>query len=139
MPGEYRFKVSAVVGSLAKRVKASFLRRPCCMIVGSTGTLVSLLRPWIRRFTMIISAWWLRTSSKFMWEEVKGQPENLENGQLLSGCGFIQRIAPPSLSRERRIKIHQSIKSINPKVNKICLSNYDTKNFIPARGQKWIN
>ena len=44
-----------------------------------------------------------------MWEEVKGQPENLENGQLLSGCGFVQRIAPPSLSRERRIKMHQSI------------------------------
>jgi len=24
----------------------------------------SLLHSWIRRFTMIISAWWLRTSSK---------------------------------------------------------------------------
>ena len=45
-----------------------------------------------------------------MWEEVIGQPENLENGQLLSECGFIQRIAPSSLSRERRIKIYQSIK-----------------------------
>ena len=44
-----------------------------------------------------------------MWEEVKGQSENLENGQLLSGCGFVQRIAPPSLSRDRKIKMHQSI------------------------------
>ena len=28
---------------------------------------------------------WLRSSSKFTWEEAKRQPENLENGQLLSG------------------------------------------------------
>ena len=33
--------------------------------LGSTRTLVTLLHPWIRRFTMIISAWCLRTSSKF--------------------------------------------------------------------------
>jgi len=30
----------------------------------STPALIALLRPWIRRFTTIISAWWLRTSSK---------------------------------------------------------------------------
>jgi len=28
--------------------------------LGSTPTLVALMRPWISRFTMIISAWWLR-------------------------------------------------------------------------------
>ena len=82
--------------------------------MGSTRTLVPLLRPWIRRFAMIISAWWLWTSSKFMWEEFKGQPENSENGQLLSGCGFVQRITPPSISRERRIKMHQSIINHQP-------------------------
>ena len=60
------------------------------MIISSTRTLVTLLRPWIRRLTIIISAWWLRTSSKFTWEKVKRQPEN---GQLLSGCGFVQSIA----------------------------------------------
>jgi len=39
---------------------------------GSTPTLVvQLLRLWIRRFTMIISAWWLQTSSKFSGKEVK--------------------------------------------------------------------
>ena len=32
-------------------------------------TLVTLLRPWTRRFTMIISAWWHRTSSKFSGQE----------------------------------------------------------------------
>ena len=31
---------------------------------GSTPNLVSLLRPWIRCFTMIISAWWILASSK---------------------------------------------------------------------------
>jgi len=35
-------------------------------------------------------------------EETTGK---LENGQLLSGCGFVQHIAPPSLSRERRVKV----------------------------------
>jgi len=32
-----------------------------------------LLRPWISRFTMIISAWWLRTSSKFSGKKSKKQ------------------------------------------------------------------
>ena len=56
-------------GSVAEWVKASFLRRPWSHDLGSTPTLVRLLRPGIRRFTMIISAWWLRTSSKFTCEE----------------------------------------------------------------------
>ena len=78
------------------------------MILGSTRILVTLLRTWMRRFTMIFSAWWLRTSKKFTWEELKRQSEN---GQLLNKCGLRirPRIAPPSLSRERRIKMHQSI------------------------------
>ena len=29
----------------------------------------------------------------------------MENKQLLSGCGFVQRITPPSLLRERKIKM----------------------------------
>jgi len=32
----------------------------------------------------------------------------LGNGQLLSGCGFVQNITPPSLSRDRRIKMEQT-------------------------------
>ena len=36
---------------------------------GSTRTLVTLLRSWIRRFAMIISAWWLRISSKFIGQD----------------------------------------------------------------------
>ena len=44
-----------------------------------------------------------------MLEKVKGQVESWENGQLLSGWGFVQRIASPSLFRDRRIKMQQSI------------------------------
>ena len=36
---------------------------------GSPPNLVLLLRPWIRCFTMIISAWWNLTSSKLMKSE----------------------------------------------------------------------
>ena len=79
------------------------------MLLGSTRTLVTLLRPCIKRFTMIISAWLLRTRSKFACEEVKRQLENLENGRVLSGCGFVRKIAPPSLPREWRIKMRHSI------------------------------
>ena len=43
---------------------------------GSPPNLVSLLRPWIRCFTMIISAWWNLASSK-----LKKSEEN-SNGKL---------------------------------------------------------
>jgi len=57
---------------------------------------------------MIISAWWLRTSSKLSGKKSKKTTGKLGNGQLLSGCGFIQNIKPPSLSRDRRIKMEQT-------------------------------
>ena len=43
---------------------------------GSPPNLVSLLRPWIRCFTMIISAWWSLATSK-----LKKSDENL-SGKL---------------------------------------------------------
>ena len=46
-----------------------FYDDPDRIIWGSTCTLVTLLRPWIRRFTMIISARWLQTGSKFSGQE----------------------------------------------------------------------
>ena len=49
---------------MAEWVKASFVRRPWSNGLGSTLTPVTLLCPWIIRFMMIISAWWLWTSSK---------------------------------------------------------------------------
>ena len=57
--------------------------------LGSNRTLV-LLRSLIRHFTMIISAWWLRSSSKFSGQELEeinwyvGSMETLKNG-----CGFL--------------------------------------------------
>ena len=55
----------------------SFLRRPWSHDLGSTRTLVTLLRPWIRRFTMIISARRLRTSSKFSGQELEEIHRNI--------------------------------------------------------------
>ena len=77
------------------------------MMLGSTRTQVTLFRPWIRRFTMIISAWWLRTSSKFTL--VKCQPENMEKGQLLSGLDSSKAQGHRRFFVLGRIKIHQSV------------------------------
>jgi len=38
----------------------------------------------------------------------KKQPENSEMDNSLRGCGFVQNIAPISLSRDRRIKMEQN-------------------------------
>jgi len=57
-----------VIVTVVDRVKAPFLWRPCdhdrVIEVQLPPSSYTLLRPWIRRFTMIISAYWLRTSSK---------------------------------------------------------------------------
>jgi len=45
---------------------------------------------------------------------VKETTGKLGNGQLLSGFGFVQNIAPPSLSRDRRIKMEQTNTKIIP-------------------------
>ena len=44
---------------------------------GFNHTLVTLLRPWIRRFAMIISAWWLRTSFKLRGQEFEEIHKNI--------------------------------------------------------------
>ena len=77
--------------------------------MSSTRTLVTLLRPWIRRFTIIISAWWLRTSSKFTWEEVKTSTGKLGKWSTPKRVRILPKYSAPSLSRDRRIKMHQSI------------------------------
>ena len=68
---------------------------------GSTPNLrVSLLRPWIRCFTMI-------KSGKQQIKEVrrKFNRKTRKQRQLLSESGFVLRIAPPPLSHDRRIKM----------------------------------
>jgi len=37
--------------------------------------------------------------------EYKNQPEHSQMDNSLSGCGFVQNIAPPSLSCNRKIKV----------------------------------
>jgi len=55
---------------------------------------------------MLISAWWLRISSKFSGKKSKKQPQT-QKWTLLCECGFVQTLAPPSLSRDRRIKMEK--------------------------------
>ena len=74
----------------------------------STPTQASLLHPWIRCFTTIISAWWNLTSSKLKKQQAKFIRKTRKQRQLLSESGFFLRIAPPSLSRDRRIKMKKS-------------------------------
>ena len=48
-----------------------------------------LLRPWKKRFTMIIIfAWWLRISSKFSGPEFEKISGTLDRWKLLSRCRF---------------------------------------------------
>ena len=68
-----------------------------------------MMRPWIRRFTIIISAWWLQTSSKFTWEEVKTSTGKLGKWSTPKRVRIRPKHSAPSLSRDRRIKMHKSI------------------------------
>jgi len=62
----------------------------------------------IQYFCLGIGGFEQALNSKFSGRtsvEDKETTGNLENRQLLSGCGFVQNIAPPSLSCDRRIKM----------------------------------
>ena len=76
---------------------------------GSTLIQVSLLRPWIRCFTILISTRWNLSSSKSKKSEAKFKRKLGNKMELLSESGFVVRVAPPSLSRDRRIKMKKSI------------------------------
>ena len=72
---------------------------------GSTSTQASWLRPWIRCFMAIISDWRNLTSSKLKKSEAEFKRKNRKQRQLVSESGFVLRIAHPSLSRDRGIKM----------------------------------
>ena len=55
------------------------LRRPWSMVTS--------LRIWMRRFAMIISAWWFRTSSAVSWQDLKKSLGVLEHWKLFKGGG----------------------------------------------------
>ena len=85
-------RANELIGSVAERVnEASFLRRPWLHDLGSTRTLVTLLCPWIRRFTMTISGWWLRTSSKFIGQNFEETHRNIGSLETPEQVGI-----PPS-------------------------------------------
>ena len=51
---------------------------------------------------MLILSWWNMTKGKSKKREAK---LNREQGQLISESGFVLRTAPPSLSRDGKMKI----------------------------------
>ena len=67
------------VGSVAEWVKASFLRQPDRRILSSTHTLVTLLRPWIRRFTILSLLGGFEQAANLRGKKSKRQQESLEN------------------------------------------------------------
>ena len=71
----------------------------------STPTQAWLLRSRTRCFTIIISAWWNLTSSKVKKSEAKFKRKTRKYRQLLSESRFVLRIAPSSLSRDRKVKM----------------------------------
>ena len=77
-PYEYSRSEKINVGSVAQCLESRFYNDYDRKVNGSTLNLVSLLRPWIRCFTMIISAWWNLASSQLKKSDRKIQPENLE-------------------------------------------------------------
>ena len=76
---------------------------------GSTPTQASLLCPWIRCFTTIISARWNLASSKLKKSETKLNRNTRKQRQLLSESRFVLRIALLSLSRGRRIQMKKKL------------------------------
>ena len=62
---------------------------------------------------MIMSPWWNLASSKLKKSEVIFNRKTWKQRQLLSQSGFVLRIAPPPLSRDRRIKMKKSINQVN--------------------------
>jgi len=66
---QIKLKLEHLSVAWPKGDKALFLWQRCdhdrVILVQHPPSSDTLLLPWIRRFTMIISAWWLWTSSKF--------------------------------------------------------------------------
>jgi len=100
-----------LVGSVAERVKRRFYGGRVVTTgsdLGSTPTLVahvvaSLNRALYDDYLCLVA---FKQAANLV---VRSQTtEKLENGQLLSGCGFVQNIAPPALSRDRRRKMKQT-------------------------------
>ena len=67
------------VGSVASRAKALFLLQLALISLSGFKSLPgTLLRLWIKRFTIIFSAWWLWASGKFSGQEYEEIYRNIE-------------------------------------------------------------
>jgi len=89
---KYRYQYRQYfVGNVAERVKAPFLWRPQSRDLGKLQlSSHTLLRPWIRHFTMINYLCLVASNKQqIQLEEVKETTGKLGNEQLLSGCGFV--------------------------------------------------
>ena len=105
------------------------------MILNLTRTLVTLLRPRIRRFTTIICAWWLRISSK----NLRGKSQtSLGKFGKWSTPKLVRirsiRKAPSLLFRNTRIKMNQSRKNLLAKQKitvliRICKPGFRFREF----------
>ena len=95
-------------------------------VEGSTPTQIWLLCPGTRCFTTIIFAWWNLTSSKLKKSEAKFKRKTRKYRQLLSESRFVRRIASPSLSRDRRIKMKKSTSKKIKCPEKTYLRNYES-------------
>ena len=108
--------------------------------MSSTRTLVTLLRPWIRRFTIIISAWWFRTSSKFTWEEVKTSTGKLGKWSTPKRVRIRPKYSVPSLSFTKTPLRKQSRKETKlknkPWLSKGILISIQQKNLLYKRALK---
>ena len=93
------------------------------MIMGSTRILVTFLEKTIydHHICLVVS---IKQQIYVDYVEVKREPENLENGRLLSGSGFVQWMAPPSLPCDTKIKIYQSIINHDLSRKSSVLSNH---------------
>ena len=74
---------SQLFGSVRIKIYRYYKKGKCIVFtailiayLGSTRSLITLLRPWIRRIK-IISAWWFRTSSKLSKQKFEETIENL--------------------------------------------------------------
>ena len=80
---------------------------------GLTTNLVSLLRPWMRCFTMIISAWWNPASSKLKKSRSKIQPENSETKATPKRVWICPTHSASAAFSDWKIKIKKSIINVN--------------------------
>ena len=95
---QFKCRVSSVVlrfywlAAWPRGQRRRFYDNPDCIISVQSApwSVVTLLRPWIRPFTMIIYAWLLRRSNKFTGQKVKEIHGNIESLETPNRCGILR-------------------------------------------------